>query len=327
MTSRRALTFAAFGLVLIGFVASAYAQATTGTILGIVKDQQGGVIQGATITVKHLETNATRTAISMEGGQFRITNLPAGTYEVNVESSGFARYMRSSIRLAVNQDAEIDVTLQPAGVTETINVQADSPILNTTTPEVGVRFDTQRIAELPVNGPPGGTFRDIFALALAAPGVSQLGTGQSNFATGINYSANGMRTRSNNFMIDGQDSNDPSISGRQQPINNTDIVSEVRLITNQFAADFGRTAGSVMNVITKSGTNNLHGSGFWYQNDDALNARSNLDKGAGRTKAPFREEKQFGGTLGGPVMRDRTFFFGSYQRWTDDALGSGQTIN
>ena len=104
-------------------------------------------------------------------------------------------------------------------------------------------------------------------------------------------------------MLDGQDSNDPSVTGRQQPINNTDIVQEVRLITNQFSAEYGRAAGSVMNVITKSGTNQFRGSAFWFHNDNSLNARNNLDKNAGRTKAPSFNENQIGGTVGGPVLQ------------------------
>ena len=143
-------------------------------------------------------------------------------------------------------------------------MQADAPLLNTTNAEVGVRFDTKRIAELPV-----GNQRDVFSLALSAAGVSQTNTGQANFASGPDFATNGMRARSNNFMIDGQDSNDVSVTGRQQPINNTDIVQEIRLITNQFAAEYGRAAGSVMNVVTKSGTNAFHGSGFWFANRDS----------------------------------------------------------
>ena len=129
-------------------------------------------------------------------------------------------------------------------------------------------------------------------------------------------------------MIDGQDSNDPSVTGRQQQLNNTDAIQEVRLITNQFAAEFGRAAGSVVNVVTRNGTNAFKGSAFAFMNDESLNARNNLDKNVpGRTKAPFREERQFGGTVGGPVVRNRTFFFGSFQRWTDRKLGSGFTLN
>lgn len=311
--------------VLLAFAAApAAAQSTTGSIQGTVRDNQNAIVPGATVTVRNVETNATRTVVTDGGGVYRFLNVPVGSYEVTVELSGFSKYVRSGITVAINQDAVVDVQIQPAAITETIEVTADAPLLNTTNAEVGVRFDTTRVAELPVSG---ATFRDVFAVALSAPGVSELGSGQSAFASGTNFSSNGMRVRSNNFMIDGQDSNDPSVTGRQQPINNTDIIQEVRLITNQFAAEFGRAAGSVVNVATKSGTNALHGSAFGFFNDESLNARSNLDKRAGRSDAPFREERQWGGTLGGPVFRNRTFFFGSYQRWTDRQLGSGFTLD
>jgi Carboxypeptidase regulatory-like domain len=300
------------------------AQSTTGTIQGTVTDNTNAVIPGATATIRNTQTNATRSVVTEGNGNYRFLNVPVGDYELTVELPGFSKYVRSGITLSLNQGAVIDVKIQPASISESIEVNADAPLLNTTTPEVGVRFDKTRVAELPLTG---ATFRDVFAVALSAPGVSQLGSGQSTFASGTNFSSNGMRMRSNNFMIDGQDSNDPSVTGRQQPLNNTDIIQEVRLITNQFAAEFGRAAGSVVNVVTKNGTNSFHGSGFAFFNDESLNSRSNLDKAAGRTSAPFREERQYGGTLGGPILRNRTFFFGSYQRWTDRQLGSGFTLN
>lgn len=193
---------------------------------------------------------------------------------------------------------------------------------------MGVRFDDKRISELPLNPgfAPAGQLRNVYSLALSAPGVSELGRGQSEFSTGVNFSSNGMRLRSNNIMIDGQDTNEPGVSGRAQSMNNPDIVQEVRLLTNQFAAEFARGAGSVMNVVTKSGTNEFHGSAFWFHNDNSLNSRSNLDENARRTRAPFRVENQVGGTIGGPVIRNRTFFFGSFQRWTDRRQSAGNTI-
>jgi hypothetical protein len=319
---RSAVAFAVMLLCFLGMASTVAAQATTGTILGSVRDEQGGFIPGATITIRNVQTNLVRTGVTDSEGKYRFPNLPVGDYEVTVELPGFSKYVRSGITLLLNQDAVVDASLKPAALEETLTVTADAPLLNTTSAEVGVRFDTRRVADLPVINS-----RDVFSLALSASGVSQLNSGQSGFASGTNYSVNGMRTRSNTFMIDGQDSNDPSISGRQQPINNTDIIQEVRLITNQFAAEFGRSAGSVMTVITKSGTNTFRGSAFVYHNNDVLNARSNLDKAAGKTEAPWRLETQYGGTVGGPVFMDRTFFFGSYQRWTDRRVGSGFTLN
>lgn len=311
-----------WGLAVIVSAGSLSAQSTTGTIQGVITDNQKAVIPGVTVTVRHVATNSTRTLITEANGSYRFLNMPVGDYELVVELGGFSKYVRSGITLSLNQDAVVDVELQPASVSESIEVRSDAPLLNTTNAEVGVRFDTRRVAELPVMNS-----RDVFALALSAPGVSQLGSGQSVFASGTNFSSNGMRVRSNNFMIDGQDSNDPSVTGRQQPLNNTDLIQEMRLITNQFAAEFGRAAGAIVSVATKSGTNVFRGSGFIFRNDESLNSRSNLDKRAGRASAPFREESQWGGTFGGPVLRDRTFFFGSYQRWTDRQLGSGFTLS
>ena len=310
--------------LLVALNAPLAAQSTTGTVQGTVKDNQDGIVPGATATIRNVQTNATRTLVTDSNGNYRFLNVPIGEYELTIEMSGFSKYVRSGITLSLNQDAVIDVRIQPAGLTESVQVTADAPLLNTTTPEVGVRFDRTRVAELPLAG---ATFRDVFAVALSAPGVSQLGSGQTGFASGTNFSSNGMRVRSNNFMIDGQDSNDPSVTGRQQPINNTDAIQEVRLITNQFAAEFGRAAGSVVNVVTKNGTNAFHGSGFVFLNNEQLNARSNLDVAAGRPSAPPRDERQFGGSIGGPVLRNRTFFFGTYQRWNDERLGSGFTLN
>jgi hypothetical protein len=307
----------------------AWAQSTTGSLQGSVSDEQQAVMPGATVTVRNVDTNATTVVPTDAQGRWRVPNLPVGNYEVKVELSGFATFVRSGIRLLLNQQAVVDVTMKTAALAETITVEADAALLNTANAEVGVRFDTKRIAELPVSAPTttGGTFRDIFGLALSAAGVSSVASGQSTFASGVNFSVNGMRPRGNNFMIDGQDSNDPSVTGRQQQMNNTDIVQEIRLITNQFAAEYGRAAGSVMNVITKSGTNAFHGSAFWFANRNQFNALSNLDKAAGRKEAPFRNDNQFGGTLGGPLIKDRLFFFGSYQRWTERRLGSGFTLN
>jgi hypothetical protein len=323
---------------------SALAQ-TTGTISGMVKDEKGAIIPKATVTVREVTTNSSRSTTTDDEGRYRFNNIPVGNYEVSVEASGFGKYVQSGITLALNQDAVVDVALQTGGVQATVNVVENAALINTSNAEVSVRFDSRRVSELPL-----ATNRNVFNVALGAPGVSQLGSGQAQFSQGIQYSANGGRTRSNNFMIDGQDINDPSVSGGQQAINNPDIVQEVRLITNQFLAEYGRNAGSVLNIVTKSGTNDFHGTAFMFHNDNNLNACNNLNKTGGfcnktatdpsLQKAPFRIENQIGFTIGGPVYlprfgeggrsvisgRDRTFFFGSYQRWSDRLLGSGFTL-
>ncbi len=334
----------ALAVLLLGAALPAAAQ-TTGTITGSVQNEKGEAIPGATVTVRNVETNTSQTSQTGEQGTYRFPNLPVGAYEVTVESSGFAKYVQTGITLALNQDAVVDVGMKVGGVNEVVNVVENAALLNTTTAEVSTRFDQRRVSELPL-----ATNRNVFNIALSAPGVSQLGSGQAQFSQGVQYSSNGGRTRSNNFMIDGQDINDPSVSGGQQAINNPDIVQEVRLITNQFLAEYGRNAGSVLNIVTKAGTNDYHGTAFMFHNNNNLNACSNLNKTGGfcnqaatdpsRKKAPFRIENQIGFTIGGPLHfprfgeggpsiyngKDRTFFFGSYQRWSNRQLGSGFTL-
>src|SRR5215831_15808063 len=303
-------------------------QGTGGTISGSVMDQTAATIPGAMVAVRNLETNVVRSTITVENGRFNFPALPVGQYELTVELQGFSKYVRGPITLVLNQEAVVNVEIRPAGVQDSVVVTDDVPILNTTTAEVGVQFDEKRLAELPISGQfaSGGGFRDVFTVALSAPGVSQINNGNTSFANGTPFSSNGMRQRGNNYTIDGQDSNDPSVSGRSQFMNNPDVVKEVRLITNQFAAEYGRSAGSIVNAITKSGSNSFHGSAFEFYNGNHLNSMSNLDKAAGNKAAPFLIEHQFGGTVGGPILKDKTFFFWSLQRWTIRQLGSGTTI-
>src|SRR5262245_36724276 len=317
-----ALTFAAWTLP------SQWAQATSGTISGTVADPTGASIPAANVTVRNLDTNVSRSVATESEGRFRFPALPVGRYEVTVEAKGFAKHVRGPIQLVLNQEAVLNIAMQTAAVQETVVVTADASIIDTTTAEVGVRFDERRLRDLPISGQfsIGGGFRDVFAAVLSAPGVSQINSGNSTFATGTNFSANGNRVRGNNFMVDGQDMNEPGVSGRAQWINNTDTIQEIRLITNQPLAEYGRASGSVVNAITKGGTNQFHGSAFEYYNGNRLNSRSNTEKAAGFIEAPYLIKRQFGGTGGGRIIKDKTFFFGSLQRWTIRNLGAGRTV-
>src|SRR5829696_8953992 len=335
--------------VLLACLCPAFAQ-NSGSISGEVRDEKQAVITGATINVRNIQTNESRTAQTNADGRYHFANMPVGAYEITVESTGFARHQQSGITLALNQSAVVDVTMKPGAVQEVVNVVENASMLNTSTPEVGTRFDEKRLSELPL-----ATTRSVYNVALSAPGVSQLNSGQTAFAGGTNFSSNGGRSRSNNFMIDGQDNNNFGVAGSTIPLNNPDAIQEVRLVTNQFSAEYGRNSSAVFNAITKSGTNEYHGSGFWFHNDNALNACSNLNKAAGfcrpegstlgpnqSYKRPFRVENQLGGTVGGPLHlprfgegpgkayisgKDRTFFFFSLQRWWDRRLGQGVTVS
>lgn len=300
---------------------AAWAQATLADILGTVRDPSGAAVAGAVVRVRNMSTNDSRETMTSSEGVFRVQFLPPGQYEVSVTRSGFSRYIQGPITLRVGQDVELNIKLEVAGMTEVVTVTADAALINTTNAEVGTNFDVKRIGDLPM-----APNRNILNLALQIPGVSQLSSGNSAFTSGgVSFSVNGMRTRSNNFMIDGQDSNNASIGGLVQEINNPDTVAEMRIVTNQFAAEYGRAAGSVVNIVTKSGTNEFHGSAYWFYNGNKLNARSNLDK-RNFPRAPWRVENQFAGTLGGPIRKDRTFFFGSILRWTDRRFASGTAI-
>ncbi len=178
----------------------AMAQSTTATISGAVQDEKEAAIPGAVVTVRNVETNVTQTAQTDDSGNYRFASLPVGAYELTVESSGFAKHVQTGITLALNQSGVVDVTLKPGGLQEVVTVTENASILNTTTAEVSTRFDSRRVSELPL-----APNRNVFNIALSAPGVSQIGAGQTGFANGISFSSNGGRLRSNNFMIDGQD--------------------------------------------------------------------------------------------------------------------------
>jgi hypothetical protein len=307
--------------VLLAVASGLFAQMTTSSLLGTVQDSSGAAVNSAEVKIRNLGTNDVRETTTSTDGRFRVPLLPPGSYELTITAKGFGRYMQSPIVLRLGQDAELALKLEVASLNETITVNADAPLLNTTNAEVGTNIDSKRIGELPM-----AANRNILNLALQIPGVSQLSSGNSSFAAGgVSFSVNGMRTRSNNFMIDGQDSVNPSVGGLVQEVNNPDVVAEFRVVTNQFLPEYGRAAGSVVNVLTKSGSNAFHGSAFYFYNGNVLNARSNLDKRV-YTKAPWRVQNQGGGTIGGPVIKDKTFFFVSGLRWTDHRFASGTPV-
>ncbi len=338
--------FLLFALLLVFGAVSNFAQSTTASLSGTVSDEKQSVIPNATVTVRNTDTGFSRNLQTDGEGRFNFVNLPIGAYELTVEAANFSKYVQTGITLLLNQNAVVEPVLKAGNVQEVVTVTENASLLNTTTAEVSTRFDARRLSELPI-----APNRNVYNVLLSVPGVSQLSSGQTGFAQGISFSSNGGRLRSNNFMLDGQDINDPSLSGGQIAINNPDAIGEVRIITNQFLAEYGRNSGAVVNFVGKSGTNDFHGTAFVFHNNENLNACSNLDKQAGfcnsaavdpsRQKAPLRKEFQYGFTFGGPLHfpafgeggpfiysgKDRTFFFGDFQRWTDRQLGSGFTLS
>ncbi|MCM3870557.1 MAG: TonB-dependent receptor, partial [Pyrinomonadaceae bacterium] len=329
-----------------------FSQSSTGSISGTVTDQNNAVVLGATVLGKNTETGFVRSAVTNSSGLYRLTDIPSGPSEITIAAASFRKLERGGITLDVGQNAIVDAVLQPGEIVDSVTVNENASMLNSSTAEVSTRFDSRRLSELPIS-----PNRSVYNVLLSTPGVIQLATGQATFNQVLSFSANGGRTRSNNFMLDGQDMNDPTFTGAEVALNNPDAIQEVSIITNQFRAEYGHNAASIVNVVGKSGTNNYHGSLFWYHNNEYLNACSNLDKVAtgaptgfcnndaasdARKRAPLRNENQIGFTFGGPLTlpvfgdggdryvwkgTDKTFIFGDYQRWSDRSLVSGPTIN
>src|ERR1051325_11890549 len=182
---------------LLAWLCPALAQ-NTGSISGDVRDEKQAVITGATVNARNIQTNESRTAQTNADGRYHFANMPVGNYEITVESTGFAKYQQQGITLALNQAAVVDVTMKPGALQEVVNVVENASMLNTSTPEVGTRFDEKRLTELPL-----ATNRSVYNVALSAAGVSQINSGQTAFAGGTNFSSNGGRKRSHNFNNDG----------------------------------------------------------------------------------------------------------------------------
>src|SRR5258705_6133017 len=348
--------------IMLGCVGPAFSQSSTGSISGTVTDQNHAVVLGATVIGKNTATGFVRSTVTNSSGLYRLTDIPSGTYEITIEAASFKKYSRSGITLDVGQDARSDAVLELGAIEDSVTVNENASMLNSSTAEVSTRFDSRRLSELPISAN-----RSVYNVLLSTPGVVQLANGQATFsgpslaaqnpAIGLSFSVNGGRLRSNNFMLDGQDMNDPTFTGAEVALNNPDAIREITIITYQFKAEYGHNAASIVNVVGKSGTNNYRGSLFWYHNNEHLNACNNLDKVAtgaptgfcnndaasdARKRAPRRNENQIGFTFGGPLTlpvfgdggdrhvwkgTNRTFIFVDYQRWSDRSLVSGPTLN
>lgn len=273
----------------------------TGQIQGTVKDPSGAVIPGATVTATEVDTNRTSTAVTNSSGNYVFPSLPIGHYTIQVQVKGFTTAIQSGIELNVQQVAVIDETIQVGEVSQKVQVTSAAPLLNTQQASQGQVINSRRITAIPLNG------RDYLQLALLSEGTVAPVSGSRHGG----FSANGMRTSQNNYMINGVDNNDMEIAaqGRQpeavKPI--VDAIQEFKVMTAGYSAEFGKAAGGVLNLTIKSGTNQFHGSAWEFVRNDKLDARDFFNS-APQVKAPFRRN-QFGATFGGPVVRNKLFFF------------------
>jgi hypothetical protein len=304
------------GFLLLLVSASLVAQTFRGTILGTVTDPQGAVIANATVTVRNLDTGLERTAQTSPDGTYSIPELPIGNYTVTVTQSGFQKSVTSGLALAVGAEKRVDIALKTGAASDTVTVSAETlPQVETTTNTLGTTFTADEAKTLPLNG------RDFQKMIFLTPGVAgspdQITDSPGSY--GI-FSMNGARGRSNNFLLDGTDMNDgyrndPAINeagvfGTPATILPVDAIQETQIASN-FMPEYGRNAGAAVNIVTKSGTNTLHGSAIEYFRNSALDARNYFNP-ASTPKAQFHNN-QFGASLGGPIIKDKTFFYVNYE--------------
>lgn len=290
-------------VAIVGVAPALDAQSGSAQLTGVVRDEEGAVVPGVTVRITRLATNQTRTLLANAAGLYGISGLSPGEYEVRVEFPGFRPLVRNGIRLETGEAARLDLELIVGAVTETVTVTADTQVLQTERATLGQIVDHERVVQLPLNG------RTFVSLVALAPGVA-LPPG-SAFPR-----INGGRPRTNEYLFDGISVLQPE-PGQVAFFPIVDAIQEFKVETNSPPAEFGRFNGGVINLATRSGSNGVHGTAFVFVRNEALNARNFLSS-TDPVRPRFRRN-QFGGVLGGPIQRDRSFFFFDYQ-------GQRQTI-
>jgi len=283
-------------------------QVTTADVVGRVTDTTGAVLPGADITIENVDTRVSRSAVSNESGDYVFNLLPIGRYVMRIGLPGFKTLTVSNMSLASGDRARVDAQLEVGQIADTVDVQEQAPALQTDTSTVGNLITQRAVQDLPLNG------RNFAVLSQLAPGANQgannalsSGNRPDDRRPGVTIAVGAQGSQVNNYMVDGIDNNDRAI-GTAIVRPSIDALAEMRVQTSLYTAEVGRVAGGVVNLLTKSGTNAFHGSVFEYFRNDALDARNFFTP-----KKPEYRQNQFGGSLGGPIQRDRIFFFGDYE--------------
>lgn len=315
MASRLVIAFAT--LIALGSSGpTVVAQSTLGTIEGRVTDDTGGVLPGATVTVTSVQTGVAVTHVTNAQGLFRAPNLNPSEYSVRVDLAGFSSMLREKVVVGVGERIDLPFQLAVETLEQTLIVTADAPLINTQSSEISATIEARRVLELPVNS------RDFSRLALFSPAAKVSSSGVATLAF------NGTDIAQNNFLLDGTDAthvdNAFMSNGRERGARlqtaSSESIQEFRVLSTAYSAEYGRAAGAVVTAITKSGGNTFNGGGYLYVRDDALDARNFFDP----PEQPEFNMKQFGVSLGGPIVRDRLFFYGNYEG-SRKKLGSVQT--
>src|SRR5438094_7301641 len=306
-------------IVLIMLTSGALVRAdVTGSILGVVHDRSQAVVAGARIVATNVQTNFSQQTTSAADGSYRILALPAGTYKMTVTAAGFKQYNTTDIDLKVNDQLRIDVALEVGGVNEVVEISANAVQVQTENTQLGDVIESKKMLALPLNG---RSYLDLLGLQAGVVPVTSGSIQQDRSVSGGyspnagNLPVNGQRETANAFLVNGGDVSEGRNLGAGL-IPNLDSVEEFRLITNSFDAEYGKFSGAVMNTITKSGTNGIHGDAFYFWRNDTLDARGFFDP----SKAELRRH-QFGYAVGGPFWKNKLFWFTDYQG-TREARGA-----
>jgi hypothetical protein len=289
-------------------------QAVSGTVLGIVRDASGAAVVNAKVVITNADTGVTRTVPTNADGDYEAPSLPTGAYNVSVEMPGFKKTTLAGLQLGIDQKLRADVTLEVGALTETVQVEAQAPVIKADSSELAETVTEHQIRDLPLNG------RDFVNLTRIMPGVQRGipganidGAGSLAWRASASFSANGQRTRDNNFLLDGIDNNETWLNS-VVVFPSIDALEEFKVQTSTYSPEFGRSSGGVVNIQIKSGTNDFHGELFEFVRNDKFDANDWFNNKDGRAKPPFRQN-QFGGTFGGRIIRSKTFFFMDYQGW------------
>ena len=295
-------------LAIPGSTKTVFAQGTSASLTGTVTDTSGAAVAGASVTILNTDTNYTLATKTDGVGVYLLRPMPIGHYKLTIEARGFTRYEQQGIELTANMDATQNVALSVSATSETVKVTSDAELINTTSAELGTTVGEKAIADLPLDG------RDPSGLVLLAPGtVNVMGHGGEGIQTGFSFptetgaSAAGGRQGSTFYMLDGV-SNMDNYNLLTSPFPNADATQEFKVITSNFGAQFGFAPGAVVSIATKSGSNALHGGVFWYVRNNAMNATDWFSH-----QADTLRRNQYGAFLGGPIRKDKLFFFGNYQ--------------
>src|SRR5450432_3348370 len=288
---------------------SAFSQAVNATLLGTVTDVSGGVVAGAKVTATEVNTGTVRGGQANESGNFTFPDLAPGQYTVSVEQPGLKKETRKDIAVTVNSSTRVDVQLQPGSVSETVEVSGAPPVLETDRADTGSQIESVQTANLPV-----GTNRNFQSLLNLVPGTTPASFQHSQFfnaASSLQTEVNGQMRQGNSYQIEGIDDNEKT-GLLQVMVPPVEAIQTVDVSTSNFEAELGRASGANTNVVLKSGTNGFHGAGYEFLRNSALNARNFFDASIGHLAYNY-----FGGNIGGPIQKNKLFFFGDFLRTTD----------